>query len=126
MPSGTLASYLERELLIASVRVGREHGFQKQLCSDVFIHFCPMHAQAAIPELTGLLPDTCRCHLHVHVQALQIVLFYRPRLLSTPNNYEGIVSRASPLHKKERVWSTNSCYTVSSARCELKTVCGKM
>ena len=57
IPSGTLESTLiiSRARALAKqinpAQVSQEREFRKLLCSDVCIHFRPVHAQAAIPEL---------------------------------------------------------------------------
>ena len=57
IPSGTLESPLiiSRARALASKLTLHEEaencGFQKLLFSDVCVHFRPVHAQAAIPEL---------------------------------------------------------------------------
>ena len=57
MPSDTLESPLiiSRARALSSKSILHEEaenrGFRKLLCSDVYVHFRPVHAQAAIPEL---------------------------------------------------------------------------
>ena len=54
MPSGTLESTLiisRARALASKSTLHEEREFRKLLCSDVCIHFRPVHAQAAIPEL---------------------------------------------------------------------------
>ena len=57
MPSGTLESpiIISQARALASKSTLHEEaencGFRKLLCLDVCIHFRPVHAQAALPEL---------------------------------------------------------------------------